>query len=577
MSTVKVTREQMNRIAAGESPDAVLGRSAPPSTSASPPASLSAPPPPEDSGAVPDVESKARGALQGMSFGWGDEGSAAIAAALPFLDPEAVGEGKTFSERYDNARAFYRAKNAAASSAHPGSYKAGELLGGAVPAVTAPALRGLAGTTLLGATAGGGYSNADSAAGVVGDSLGGGAVGAGFYGAAKGVGAALSPVARWLANKVGSAASSEVLTATPVAQKPGIVRRLAEASVSPTPEARTLQAAGVPLTVGQLNPRSTIGQLEEASTSLRGVGPAIRAQRDAALEAWQRVALRKGLPPGMSTLPPGHVDEQLDAIYRGFGPAYDAVKGEAIYPAIHMNGSGMPLQTLGKSVGAFDRAVQDPSVLADDATRNTVGRFLQNQLSILPERQGAIGKVPVDSLLAMRSNIREAWRNAVRQQKYDAAALLDNAEKATTQAIESQVAPETSAALRDADAQYRVYKILEDTVSRSGDSPSGFTPSQLTAAIKASMDRGAFARGGGGELRDLSKAGRAVFESVIPPTGARVLATGALGEYGTGPMTFLLNRPPAPPPTAIEDWVRRLTTGGAVGASGAYLDDEGRR
>jgi hypothetical protein len=324
--------------------------------------------------------------------------------------------------------------------------------------------------------------------------------------------------------------------------------------------------------MGQLNPRSAVGQIEEASTSLRAVGPAIASQRQAAKTAWQGVVLKKALPPGMKDLPKGSLSDQLDAVYKGFEPAYAAVKGDLVYPAIHMGGNGIPLQTLGKNVGAFDRAVGDPAVLADDATRGMVKRLLDNQLSLLPQRKGAVGQVPVENLLKMRSNIRDAVRGAVRQQRYDAADLLGNAEDAVTQAIESQVSPKTSAALRAADQQYRVYKIVEDAVSRAGDSPSGFQPSHLTASLKAATDKGAFARGGGGVLRDLSRTGSSVFESVTPPTGARLLAVGPLGEWVTGPLTFTANRPMTPrsalpPASPIAQALARAMTAGGVSAS----------
>jgi hypothetical protein len=138
----------------------------------------------------------------------------------------------------------------------------------------------------------------------------------------------------------------------------------------------------------------------------------------------------------------------------------------------------------------------------------------------------------------MRSNIRTAMRGA----EGPARQLLQNAERATTQAMESQLSPDMAAALRATDAQYALYKTIENAVGRAGDSPSGFTPHQLTTAIRQSISDPAFARGGGGDLRQLSSAGRRVFESVSPPTGARLLTVGPLGEYVTGPFAMALNR-----------------------------------
>lgn len=511
---------------------------------------------------VAAAESAARGGLQGLSLGWGDEGSAAIAALLPFLDREAA-KGDTVSDRYKTARDFYRNRNASAQSDNPGSFLAGELAGGAAPALvggaaaTATRAPGLVGRAVqaaktgakVGAIAGAGASSGDTLTGIAGDAVGGAAGGA-VLGPV--VGEAAGAVGRGVRRLAGKSTqqipgAAEVVTLEPAA--PNAVRRVVDARVTPTPEAVFLEKQGVPLTAGQRNPRSAIGQIEEASTSLRFTGPAISAQRDAAQRGWQNVVLSKGLPPGMKGIPRSDaVSTQLDALYKGFEPAYGVVKGQSVYPAIHQGGKGVPLQTFGKSVGAFDQAVSDPSVLADDATRATVKRFLDNELSRLPERKGAIQQVPAEDLMAVRSHIRDAWRMAKRQGKHDAAALLDNAEGAVTDALDSQLDPGLSAALRKTDAQYRNYKIIEDAVSRAGDSPSGFSPSMLTQAIKAASDRGSFARStgrGGGDLRDLSKAGRVVFESRSPPTGARLLTVGPLGEWVTGPITFAINRPSA--------------------------------
>src|SRR5512138_310493 len=86
-------------------------------------------------------ESFGRGALQGASLGFGDEAAAAIDAALPSIlrnavSDEAVGGGKTYGERYRNAREFYRAKNRAAEEANPGTYLAGSVAGAAPLAIT---------------------------------------------------------------------------------------------------------------------------------------------------------------------------------------------------------------------------------------------------------------------------------------------------------------------------------------------------------------------------------------------------------------------------------------------------------
>jgi hypothetical protein len=166
--------------------------------------------------AVEKTESAARGALQGLTFGWGDEGAAAIAATMPFLEPAAAGAGKSWSERYQQARDYYRNKNRAAKEENPKTFLAGEIGGGLAPLVmtaggaAAPKTVGLGaklaqgmktGAT-IGATYGAGASEADTPGGMVSDAALGGALGGLMGGAVPVAGAGITlasgPVRRWL-------------------------------------------------------------------------------------------------------------------------------------------------------------------------------------------------------------------------------------------------------------------------------------------------------------------------------------------------------------------------------------------
>jgi hypothetical protein len=168
-------------------------------------------PPPGVSG----VESGGRGALQGVTFGWGDEAAAAVDAAIPgisrFVNKEvlaAAPEGATLGERYRTAREYYRARNEAARGANPGTYLAGQVVGGVAPALTgagaaATGTRALLGAAGQGAAAGAGYSEADEALGLARDTALGGALGTAGYGAGKVLGQGLS----WLGRKAGQVAN----------------------------------------------------------------------------------------------------------------------------------------------------------------------------------------------------------------------------------------------------------------------------------------------------------------------------------------------------------------------------------
>jgi hypothetical protein len=176
-------------------------------------------------------ESAGRGAVQGLSLGFGDEGSAAIAALLPFTDREAA-KGDTIGERYRNARDFYRGQNARAQEDHPVIYGANEiggavapmlLTGGGAAAARAPTLLGRAGqAAVLGAKVGGvagaGYSEAPTLGGVAGDAAGGAATGAALGPAIEVAGAGVGKAARWASGKVGDLAAEAARRSTGATQ-----------------------------------------------------------------------------------------------------------------------------------------------------------------------------------------------------------------------------------------------------------------------------------------------------------------------------------------------------------------------
>lgn len=353
----------------------------------------------------------------------------------------------------------------------------------------------------------------------------------------------------------------------------------------PTRSARVLENAGVDLTLGQAAPKSLIGQAEELASDLPVLRQIINPRRDAAKGQWQNAVLNEARPPGMPKFNgDAAISDRLDTAYRGFDDAYAPVKAQEVYPAVHGT-QPAPLQSTAKKAGALAQAAADPNVLTTADKRAAVDAFLRNQLSILPGGEahpGILKKVPAEQLLTIRSNIRQAVRQklAGATPDYDTAKMLDKAEEAVTSALESQLPPEAMEALRAADAAYAKHKVVSDAVARAGDSPNGFTPAQLSASVRASTEKGSYARGAGGKLRELAKAGRESFESEIPRTGVRTAAvlgsapvTVPLGLLaGSGLGKRLLTGATAPQKAAQrgEAWLlRQLGRGGRSGAKNA--------
>lgn len=502
----------------------------------------------------------ARVAPLGVGQQYGAAQVAGLAPALiqAFTHGETDKNGNPLSagDVYREYRDATNARLGRAQQESPGGFLVGQLLGGASQAALLPEVKGAgllktakqaAQLGALGAVSGALNSGGDLTRGqygqVAGDALKSGGI------------AAAIPVAANTATYLGG--------------------KLINGFVKPTAIAQLLRSKGVNLTLGQMNPSGAMAQMEDAATSLPGIGRTIEGQRDAAREGWQNAVLRavRGDAP-TTPLPGADTAEKLDNIYKSFEGAYAPAKEAEIIPqtaageplraipaeppaeappprgaaTLDMYGRPIPLRPVAPApsapgaASAFDAAIDDPSVLATDQERGAVRKYLNNQLSLLPEAVPgqSPGPVQAEKLLQLRSNIRQQAAQALKAQDFKTAALLDNAERVVSGSLESQLPPDALAALRKADEQYARYKTVERAQALAGDQLSGLTPARLSQAVKADTERGAYARGAGGDLRDLASAGREAIDSRIPSTGVRVVTIKPLG-YFTGPLSAIGN------------------------------------
>jgi hypothetical protein len=342
------------------------------------------------------------------------------------------------------------------------------------------------------------------------------------------------------------------------------LQRLGTGVIEPTAAARYLQSLGVDnLTVGQMAPRSFLAQMEEASTSTAGIGPSIKAQREAALGDVQQAALREVLPPA-PVVPGGrNLGEQIASIKSGFRAAYDIAKGHEISP-----------DNIRKALDAVD----DPGIYADSALRTKVGGWLKNQMTAV-RLSGPNGGALSDDVIQLRSNVRDLITETANTEER---ALLRAAEDELTGALDAGLPPNVQQALRETDRQYAKFRSVADANWSAKDSPRGFTHGQLSSAVRSNTPRRLYEEGGGGPLRDLSAAATETLEAQIPLTGARWLSVGPV-PYITGPMSYTANLPG--PKRALlgqtdiqrsiagADWLDDLarTNPEALGRFGAYL------
>lgn len=320
-----------------------------------------------------------------------------------------------------------------------------------------------------------------------------------------------------LALGVGGNVAGRVLSRSAPASPVTVPGKL-EPIKSATPEARAMMEEGVPLTPGQQNPGGTWNQIEEATTSVPGVGPAVARMRGAAAEKDIQRIFAKATPPGESAPPAGDPAEMLTHLKAGFDRAYAGVKGEIT----RWGPTELP--------NRFAAVTANPEIVADDAVRASVGRFLQNQATAMASEAPTVEK-----LLKVRSAIRSAAANA----EGPALQLLKAGEAQVTEALAQGAPPMALSRLKAIDRQYAQYKTLEDATRAAGD--RAMTHTDLSRAVARATPDAAYARGGG-LLRNEARVGKETFGSVSPATGQRLLTLSAgtpLVRHALGAASYL--------------------------------------
>lgn len=284
-----------------------------------------------------------------------------------------------------------------------------------------------------------------------------------------------------------------------------------------TPEAQFLLNRGVSLTPGQMNPGGAMNQFEQAIESIPGAKQVVHGARESAEQDFQRSVIESAAVPGTKIKPSENVSDMLQQAYDSYAPLYDQAKGYPVSPVVmRVQGGNIPLSQ------AFTQAARAPGVPA--SLQKSENAWLQDRLTQLSKNPQS------EDLLQLRSDIRQRARLANLKSDTNSSHVANingRADQAVSAALHSQLPPEPLQALASADANYGNYKIVENAIARSKDNIAGLTPAKLSQAIYDASADPAYARGAGGDLRQLAKAGTSVFQTVVPPTGARVATLGA--------------------------------------------------
>jgi hypothetical protein len=294
-----------------------------------------------------------------------------------------------------------------------------------------------------------------------------------------------------------------------------------------TRSARKLTGRGVELTPGQMQPESTYGQIEEAMMAIPGLGPRIKAARERGWTQTQNLIAQEAAPPGFTMQPRQDTQAMFRDLIDAYEKAYEVGKGFPVSPRImRMQGKDVPLSdALKVPAGAF----------GDDASRKYANSFLANEWSALRGRQ-----LQSDDLFALRSRIRAKARD-LRQNKnapFEAADMLESAEKRVTEALESQLPPDVMRQVRAIDGKYGNFKVVEGALYRAGDKELGFTPAQFSQEVRQGTQSRMGYAAGGGRMRNIASAGREVFENRQPQTGRMVATLAPIAGAGGAAATF---------------------------------------
>jgi hypothetical protein len=317
---------------------------------------------------------------------------------------------------------------------------------------------------------------------------------------------------------------------------------------------------GVSLTPGQMNPTGIYNNVESLAAHLPfGVGNMVEHARDVPEHQWQAMVIGHGAAPGAGPIKPsGDIHDMLQQAYDSYAPLYDQSKGFPVSPAIvRTQGGNVPLSQ------AFQTASKAPGV--PNSIKSSENEWLQDRLTQLPQMPGQPkGTFDSGDLLKLRSDIRERGRNANLKTDSDSghvANIANRAEDQVTQAINSQLPPQPLAALAAADSNYGNFKTVEKAVAASKDNLAGLTPQKLSQAVYGNTQAPAYARGAGGDLRQMAQDGTETFQSLLPPTGKTVTGAGMLTAAGYlhPALTAALGTPAA---------LMTLTPGGRAFANG---------
>lgn len=277
--------------------------------------------------------------------------------------------------------------------------------------------------------------------------------------------------------------------------------------VTPTPEAQRLAQEGVELTLGQMDPKSTFGRIENLAAN-KSTGGTLAVSRQKAAASARDALLRKAGAVGEASPTAGtRVFDQLDELKAGYGSAYDKAIGQSL-----VNGQSVRQ--------AFGQAAQNPNVIASPADRQLVAQWLDQQAQSLEQGVQTGGTIRAADLQKLRSELRsrasEMLSGNPSQSDRAKAEMVQEASDFVTKLFDNQLSPQAAAKLRGTDATYRNLKSVQSAADRAFVQDGAFTPAQALQAIRAN--------GATPDVEALARNAHSVLSAEYPLTGIQAAA-----------------------------------------------------
>lgn len=290
-----------------------------------------------------------------------------------------------------------------------------------------------------------------------------------------------------------------------------------------------LLSEGVQLTPGQISGGMgvfgrTAKTVEDAITSIPGVGDIVRSAQRRGLQSFRAAAVNRALDPIGERLPANMQSGRDPIVFAGdrLSAAYDR-----ILPQLRISADAGYQQEVGSiksSLGSLPKSIRDQF---DSIVKDVVGdKFING-------RMDGVDFKKAEAELSRLSR-KYGGHNATPDQQEMADAIGDLREELHD--LVERTNPSLAPTIKAINQGYAVLTRVERAAGSTGAVDGLFTAPQLQNAVR-SMDRSSRRRGfarGTALLQDLSDAGRAVMPSSVPDSGTATRALTAAAAIGGG-------------------------------------------